>query len=198
MRNSSVEQPDQGDGLQPRLILFVRLEKTMSRQPSPARIVQYDRLHHFCSALLEYLKSKDTQFSTWGPPRDFWRAGHPFSDSFSGLKQAVGDLLEMTRDIILQETQEADAYLSERRAPTLTQMRREIWQLIPKILRRGKVRNDEEYYLLKERAISLDDPDMDDETRKVADRLLFEYEFRTNKEPNKPLKKDAAKSRRAP
>ena len=103
----------------------------------------------------------------------------------------------MTRDMTFQEKQEADAYLTERGAPTLTQMRREIWQLIPKILKRGKVRNDEEYYILKERAISLDDPDMDDETRKVADRLLFDYEFRTNKQPNKPLKKDAAKSRRA-
>jgi len=162
----------------------------MPKQPNPLRIAEYDRLRRFCYDLLVYLKSKHPQFSSWGTPCDFWRADHPFSDSFSGLKQAVGDLLEMTRDMTFQDKQEADAYLTERGAPTLTQMRREIWQLIPKILKRGKVRNDEEYYLLKERAISLDDPDMDDETRKVADQLLFEYEFRTNKQPNKPLKKD--------
>lgn len=153
----------------------------MSRQPNAGRVAEYDRLRRFCSDLLEYLKSKYGKFSSSGPLPDFWRAGHPFSDSLSGLKQAMADFLEMTRGFTVQEQQEAGAYLSEREVVTLTDMRRQIWQLIPKILKRGKIRNDEEYYLLKKRAISLDDPEMNDETKKLADRLLHEYEFKTSK-----------------
>ncbi len=153
----------------------------MARQPSKARVAEYDRLSHFCALFFEYLKTKNTEFSSFGPLSDFWRAGHPFSESLSGVRQAVGDFLEMTRDFTPQELKEADAYLTERGAVTLTDMRRQIWQLIPKILKRGKIRNDEEYYLLKERAISLDDPEMSDETRKLADRLLYEYEFKVRK-----------------
>ena len=153
----------------------------MAKQPNPARIAEYDRLHHFCAEFWRYLKSKHGELSSSRPIPDFWRAGRPFSDSLSGLKQAVGDLLEMTRDFTIQEQQEADAYLTERGAVILTDMRRQIWQLIPKILKRGKIRNDEEYCLLKERAISMDDPEISDETRKLADRLLYEYECKARK-----------------
>lgn len=155
----------------------------MARQPSEARVAEYDRLRHFCSELLKYLKTINSEFPPFNPLLDFWRAGHSFSESFSGLRQAVGDFLEMTRDFTGQELREADAYLTKQGAASLTEMHRQIWQLIPKILKRGKIRNDEEYYLLKERAISMDDPEMSDETRRFADRLVYEYECKARK-PN--------------
>ena len=153
----------------------------MARQPNVARIAEYDRLHHFCSELLQYLRTRNNEFTSFGPLPDFWRAGHSFSESLSGLRQAVGDVLEMTRDVKVQELREVDVYLTERGAVTLTDMRRQIWQLIPKILKCRKIRNDEEYYLLKERANSIDDSEMNDERRRLSDRLLYEYEYKTKK-----------------
>jgi hypothetical protein len=69
----------------------------------------------------------------------------------SGLRQAVQDLLEMSRDFSPADVRAADAALAQKGAPTLSTLRSEIWSTIPKILRRGRIKTESEYYLIIER-----------------------------------------------
>jgi len=65
----------------------------------------------------------------------------------------ISDLLNWTADLGLAEMNSLNAQLRIANAPTLGEMRMEYWgKRIPAILRRGRIRSDEEFYLLKEAA----------------------------------------------
>jgi hypothetical protein len=66
---------------------------------------------------------------------------------------SVGDLLEDTADLNSAQVAELDQLLRAAHAYTLTEVRMQVWgKRIPQILRRGRIRTDNEYYLLKEAA----------------------------------------------
>ena len=88
-----------------------------------------------------------------------------------------------------------DRRLAGKGLPSLTEMRSRVWRTIPKILKRGRIRNDEEYYLLKEKVIDMADTTLDEESRKFADHLLFEYEFGPKRESNRGSRRSAPKQR---
>lgn len=150
----------------------------MSRKPNAERIAEYDRLWRFCSLGMEWLgqhAEPEMKKIFVTPLPDLWRNGHPFSECLSGVKQAAGDMLGLTRDLSAEDLQNGDQFLASRCAPTITEMRREIWRLIPVILKRQRIRNDQEYYLLKERVID-QAPELNDSELVLAARLLSDYE----------------------
>jgi len=61
-------------------------------------------------------------------------------------------------------------------------MREQVWQKVPKILRRGTIRNDEEYYLIIERLNDMSKAGFNCEEREKAGRMVLAYESRRSPE----------------
>lgn len=72
----------------------------------------------------------------------------PFSQVLSGLKQAVSDCLEEAEDWSPDQIRQADESLMAAGAPSLSELLTTRSQQFRQILRRGKVRNDTEFYLV--------------------------------------------------
>lgn len=63
----------------------------------------------------------------------------------------IGDLLEWTADLKAADIVALDAIAKASNAATLSEVRAKFWgKRIPQILQRGRIRNDAEYYFLKE------------------------------------------------
>ena len=67
----------------------------------------------------------------------------------SGLKMAVGDCLESSDHWSPDKVQETDASMRAAGVVTLSEMRRRYSRRFKAILTRGKIRSEEEYYLVK-------------------------------------------------
>jgi hypothetical protein len=95
-----------------------------------------------------------------------------------GLRLALQDLLEMSRDLTSDGVAAADRSLTQAGLPTLSAVRLRVWQTIPKVLRRGRIRTDAEYYLLVERLndVSGEEDSLSVEDRVVLARLVNEHE----------------------
>jgi hypothetical protein len=92
-----------------------------------------------------------------------------------GIILALQDTLEDTKDLPISQVQKLDDLLKSNNILTLTAVRNIIWNRIPKILQREKIKNEEEYYLIKEQADNLESGLTEDE-RTIAYKILNEYE----------------------
>lgn len=70
------------------------------------------------------------------------------SKALVGLRQAVNDTIEATSHYSQKQISELDTLLSEKGAPTLSQMRHCYSASYKKILKRGVIKSDTEYYLV--------------------------------------------------
>lgn len=103
----------------------------------------------------------------------------------AGIRMAVQDLLEATRHVDPGFVQRVDARFAAAGLPTLSWMRREVWKTIPKVLARGRIRTEEEYYLLIERLNDVSDTDgLSAEERDLISRMVDDFEAR-NASPKK-------------
>jgi hypothetical protein len=124
----------------------------MARSVSPDKQREYDEL-----------KSFFTHWETHLRPHRMFALDHPYnpinvlagferqlgvSRALAGLKQAVNDVLEGCEDFSPQQIAEADASLARAGAPTLTQLWQRRSRQYKAILRRGRLRNDTEFYLV--------------------------------------------------
>jgi hypothetical protein len=105
------------------------------------------------------------------------RPGETKSQAFSGLKQAIQDTLHDMYEVSIAELKEIDELLKKERLPPLSEVRNTLWNEIPKIMKRGKIKNDTEFYLIKEKAIDLGSKDFSERERESLNRLIEEYEF---------------------
>jgi hypothetical protein len=150
----------------------------MARKRSPESDVEYRTIRQHLIHLGDFL-SATGQSDALG---DYWRKMLPealadYRGPMSGLRMAANDTLEMTRDLSRQAVADADEYLRQHGALTLSERRRAAWShRIPKILARGKIRTLEEYYLLRESVLSADAAELDAGARATAERLLAEFE----------------------
>lgn len=92
----------------------------------------------FCIAASRLLKVPESAFST--PARA--------KRSLGGLKHGINDLLTMSEHS--GRTAEADRALREAHLPTFDEMRGQLRRKEAAILRRGRIRSEEEYYIVKE------------------------------------------------
>ena len=150
----------------------------MVRRPSPESEAEYRALREHLIHLGDFLSALG-QSDALG---NYWRQMLPdaladYRGPMSGLRMAANDTLEMTRDLSRQAIADADEYLRQHGALTLSERRRVAWKRqIPKILARGKLRTLEEYYLLRESVLAADAEELDAAARAKAERLITEFE----------------------
>ena len=90
------------------------------------------------------------------------------------LRTAINDLLEMLRDLSSEELAECDRALQARGGYTLSGLRQRYSRHYSRIIKRGEIRNDEEYYLAYGVVsdVSLPIPKAE---RELLDRLVTAY-----------------------
>ena len=66
-----------------------------------------------------------------------------------GLAMAIGDIVEMTSDLSTGQVAAVDAALKADGIITLSEVRARFWSKIKGIRRRGQIRNEVEYYALR-------------------------------------------------
>jgi len=100
------------------------------------------------------------------------------SGAWSGLREAVADLLEMTQDVGGAQLAAIDALLATRGAPSLTAKRLERRRWLGRLLKRGSLESDEEYRVLRGKLDDVDDATFAESQRNLAKDMLLQYEAR--------------------
>lgn len=93
----------------------------------------------------------------------------------NGIRQAASDAVEMCIDLTGQALSELDAQLDSSGFPTLTAMRYSTYRRAFKVLSRGEIRSDTEWYLLNTLVSSTDETSLSNHERTVAEQLLGKY-----------------------
>jgi len=106
-----------------------------------------------------------------------WSDGCAPPDIVIGIKQASADLLEMSRDLRPEGVKAADEFLVTAGALSLTEMRRRVWRVVPKVLTRGRIRNIAEFHVVKN-VLDDDGEDLSEDERARLDSMRFEFETR--------------------
>jgi hypothetical protein len=99
------------------------------------------------------------------------------SKALEGLKQAVGDILESTSGLKGKALSDVDTALATTGLPSISSLRQRYWIRFGSIMKRGRIRNETEYYLLKGMASDLT-VDLSVEERARIDMLLHKFEGR--------------------
>ena len=128
----------------------------MARPPSDDKIREYDETRRFCRVVLYFQRKAAEHAGEAGAHLlpddlpDFWRDEKmPFGQARHAVLMLCRDLLEATQNYQREQLAVWDGALASQRAPTLSMMRIKHWKLVPKIVKRGRIRNEEEYYLVK-------------------------------------------------
>jgi hypothetical protein len=93
-----------------------------------------------------------------------------------GVKEAVNDLLEATDDFEGERLAAVDSFLAGRGAQTLTAQRLTRKRWIGKLLKRGRIENDEEFRLLSGKLGDVEDKTLSPNQRALAGGMLSRYE----------------------
>jgi hypothetical protein len=92
----------------------------------------------------------------------------------SGLRQAINDCVEMSLHFDHAEVEKLDSQLRSRGIVTLSELRRRYSKSYAKIMKRGQIKNEAEYYLA--RNVLHDPTEKTPEERKLLERLISDYE----------------------
>jgi hypothetical protein len=153
------------------------------RQPNRGRDASYERDRAFVFAVEEFFVTRGGLPDNW---MDLLQQGLANVESLGkgaakrGLRMALQDTIEHTRDLTPDELKALEEHLAAAGVLPLATVRRRILASIPRILKRGRIRSEEEYYLLMERLNDVDDPELTDANREVVGAMIaaFEQQFR--------------------
>ncbi|WP_363828005.1 hypothetical protein [Sphingobium sp. LMC3-1-1.1] len=67
----------------------------------------------------------------------------------SGLGMAIGDMVEYTDDWAAPDVAKCNSELSEKGLPTLTEVRARFSKVVQRVVRRGRIKTDDEFYALR-------------------------------------------------
>jgi hypothetical protein len=94
--------------------------------------------------------------------------------AFQGLRMTINDIVEETFHFSPAEVEKLDSELRSRGMITLYELRRRYSKDYAKIMKRGQIRNETEFYLLRN---VLDDPtEKTPEERELLEKLISDYE----------------------
>jgi hypothetical protein len=93
-----------------------------------------------------------------------------------GLRQAIGDIVEMSVGFPHSEVVQLDAELAGLGIPTFSDVRLLFSKAVRKIARRGHIKNDTEYYLVQN---ILGGYSVSDREWKKLDKMVSDYEAQT-------------------
>lgn len=157
----------------------------MARKSTPERLADFKLLLDFLRGILAFLgKSRpgrawdDAYKSITTGGERMLSEGLVTSQVMTGWKQAAADLLEMTRDLPPAAVAAADEFLVATGALSLSEMRRRVWRVIPKVLARGRIRTIDEYYVVKN-VLDDDGEDLTEGDRARLNEMRVEFEFRS-------------------
>ena len=122
----------------------------MARQVSPATEREYARLNAFLDLYATHVMKidpADPAHPTNTGQRIVAAVGK--SKALVGLRQAVNDCLEGMHDLGNAQNAQLDAMLRQSGVVTLTELLRTHSRRYQAILKRGRVRNETEYYMVK-------------------------------------------------
>lgn len=151
----------------------------MPRPPSPEVLREIEEFRAFMRALFDALATVgevNAEFAEGMKAAVTQSRGESPSRIRSGLRMALGDVLEMTRDLPAGAVRTLDAHLAGAGVVTLTAMRERIWALLPKIMARGRIRTRAEYDLVNERLIDTTESGFAKEEREKAATMIAAFE----------------------
>ena len=93
----------------------------------------------------------------------------------SGVRQGVNDLLHMAESWSLEKSERVDTALAARRLPSVDEMQAILHQKHTRILKRGRIVTDEEFYIVKELVSDLTS-ELSKAQRRRLDAMLHRYE----------------------
>ncbi|AMJ74695.1 hypothetical protein AVL57_12435 [Alteromonas stellipolaris] len=99
------------------------------------------------------------------------------SKALQGLKQAINDTLEDTASWDSNTVSELDEQLRDNGTITLSTLRTRYWSKYKSILKRGKIKNETEYYLIRGLECELDNG-IPQEQRTLLAELVRDFEER--------------------
>jgi hypothetical protein len=153
----------------------------MARKPAGEKVREYEELKKF---FVHWLREVS--------PRSHLEANDPihplnvlarfeqqltFSQVLAGLRQAVGDSLEEAEDWDSVRIRRADEQLRAAGAPTLSQLITSRSKKFRQILRRGRIRDDTEFYLVSA-ALADTGTERSGEEMEQLSAMLVAYEAR--------------------
>jgi hypothetical protein len=94
--------------------------------------------------------------------------------AFAGLRQTINDCVEMSLHFDHAEVEKLDSQLRSRGIVTLSELRRRYSKSYAKIMKRGRIKNETEYYLL--RNVLFDPTEKTSDERKLLEELISDYE----------------------
>ena len=92
----------------------------------------------------------------------------------SGLRQAINDCVERSLRLPHREAEDLDAQLRARGIVTLSELRRQYSRAYARIVRRGRINDEMEYYLV--RNVANDPTEKSADERRRLEQLLAVYE----------------------
>jgi hypothetical protein len=95
--------------------------------------------------------------------------------AFSGLRMAINDCIEMSAHWPAEMVSALDAELKSQSILTLSQVRQRYWSKYRSLLRRGRIRDDVEYYIVQA-VLSDQAPRMVDAERRKLEAMVAAYE----------------------
>ena len=93
-----------------------------------------------------------------------------------GMRMAFNDTLDMAKDLSYAQKEELNAILREKFGTDLNEQNNKNYKKIKRVIQRGKIKTDEEYYLLKERIDEIYDDESKREEVEELGTLLLNYE----------------------
>jgi predicted ATPase len=94
--------------------------------------------------------------------------------AFNGLRQAINDCVEMSLHFDHEEVEKLDSQLRSRGIVTLSELRRRYSKSYAKIIKRRRIKNETEYYLV--RNVLYDPTEKAPEERELLEKLISDYE----------------------
>jgi len=94
--------------------------------------------------------------------------------ALKGLRQAINDCVERSFHFDRAEVERLDSDLRRRGIVTLSELRRRYSKSYAKIMKRGQIKNETEYYLV--RNVLYDPTEKAPEERKLLEDLISDYE----------------------
>src|SRR5690349_6840476 len=94
--------------------------------------------------------------------------------ALSGLRQAINDCIEMSFHLGSDEVTKLDEQLRKRGIVTLSELRRRYSRKYATIVKRGRIKSDTEYYLI--RNVLSDPTSKTTDERELLENLIADYE----------------------
>ena len=150
----------------------------MARKMSPEREAEFAELERFLAHFATRVKGIDRAQSTH-PSNTLVEITAKLgkSKALEGLRQAIGDCIEMTQDRRPDWIRQFDAECTALGLVTLSQLRVRYWAKYKAILKRGRIRDETEYYLVAGIANDLSAP-ISATDRAMLEQLLHQFEER--------------------